>query len=506
MLLPVLMAGGSGTRLWPLSRSQYPKQFLRLVGDHTMLQATALRAAALPGVVAPLAICGDQHRFIVAEQLQEAGIRGAAIVLEPQGRNTAPVAAVAAHYAKQAHGRDAVVFLMAADHVIPDQRSFETAVRIAVAAAAEGRIVTFGVKPTRPETGYGYIQAGKALKSRAREILAFVEKPNLETAQRYVKEGNYLWNSGMFVFRADTMLAELERLEPAMSAAARESLEKANRDLDFVRLDPEAFARTRADSIDYAVMEKTRSAAIVELDAGWDDVGSWSFLDTQPKDANGNVTRGDVLLEDARSNLVHASSRLVALAGVNDQIVVETADAVLITTRDRAQDVKKIVAKLQAMKRVEADSHPRVYRPWGWYETTTLGERFQVKRIMVKPGQKLSLQMHHHRAEHWVVVQGTARVTCGDRAFLLREDQSTYIPLGEKHRLENPGKVPLELIEVQSGPYLGEDDIVRFDDIYGRTAAHPSAIKRMPKHKLQKPGHKEKRPKRRPRRSPKKKG
>ena len=522
MLLPVLMAGGSGTRLWPLSRSQYPKQFLKLVGEHTLLQSTALRATSLRDVLPPLAICGDQHRFIVAEQLREAGIAKPAIVLEPQGRNTAPVAAVAAHYAREKHGAKTLVFLMAADHVIPDQAAFAAAVEIAAGAARDGRIVTFGIKPTRPETGFGYIKQGAPLESSggkpgargkpggAYEIAAFVEKPDLETAQGYLRQGGYCWNAGMFLFRADALLAELQRLEPATSAAAQEALAKANRDLDFVRLDVEAFARTRANSIDYAIMEKTRAAALVPLDAGWDDVGSWSFLDSQPKDAQGNVTRGDVLLEDAHNNLVHASGRLVALAGVDNQIVVETADAVLVTTRERAQDVKKIVARLQAQKRSEADLHPRVYRPWGWYETAALGGRFQVKRIMVKAGQKLSLQMHHHRAEHWVVVQGTARVTCGERVFLLHEDQSTYIPLGEKHRLENPGKVPLELIEVQSGAYLGEDDIVRFEDVYGRISAHAATdeaarraakSKRMPKKQLKhQEAHKEKRPARRKRR------
>ena len=507
MILPVLMAGGSGTRLWPLSRSQYPKQFLALTGERTLLQGTALRAAALPDVLPPLVICGEQHRFIVAEQLREAGIRGGGIVLEPEGRNTAPVAAVAAHYALEKHGPDTLVFLMAADHVIPDQAAFVAAVHAAATAAKSGRIVSFGIKPTRPETGFGYIRSGSALTPGAFEIAAFVEKPALAKAQSYLQEGGYWWNGGMFLFRADTLLAELKRLEPAMSQAAQESLRKAARDLDFVRLDAGSFRKARADSIDYAVMEKTKSAALVPLDAGWDDVGSWSFLDTQPKDAQGNVARGDVLLEDSRNNLVHAGARLVALEGVSDHIVVETSDAVLITTRERAQDVKKIVARLQALKRVEADSHPRVYRPWGWYETAALGERFQVKRIRVKAGQKLSLQMYHHRAEHWVVVQGTARVTCGEKVFLLREDQSTYIPLGSKHRLENPGKLPLELIEVQSGGYLGEDDIVRFEDVYGRIAAHgPEArtqapkTKRMPKKSQKKSGLKEKRPARRKRR------
>jgi mannose-1-phosphate guanylyltransferase/mannose-6-phosphate isomerase len=484
MILPVLLAGGSGTRLWPLSRSQYPKQFLALSGEHTLLQSTALRAAALPAALPPLVVCNEAHRFIVAEQLREVGTRGATIVLEPEGRNTAPAAAVAAHYAIEKHGPETLVFLMAADHVIPDQNAFVAAVEVAARVAQAGRIVSFGIRPTRPETGFGYMKAGSPLLSGghgpsadggAYRIAAFVEKPQLDKAQKFLSEGGYYWNGGMFLFRADVLLEELQRLEPAMYEATRESLHKARRDLDFVRLDAAAFKQARADSIDYAVMEKTRSAALVPLDAGWDDVGSWAFLDTQPKDAQGNVARGDVLLEDARNNLVHAGSRLVALAGVNDLIVVETQDAVLVTNRESAQDVKKIVARLQALKRSEADTHPRVYRPWGWYETTSLGERFQVKHIMVKAGQRLSLQMHHHRAEHWVVVRGTALVTCGAREYLLHEDQSTYVPLGETHRLENPGKLPLELIEVQSGPYLGEDDIVRFDDIYGRIATNKPA-------------------------------
>lgn len=470
ILVPVMLAGGSGTRLWPLSREQHPKQFLKLIGDQTLLQGTALRARNLPGVVPPLAICGDRHRFIVAEQLQEAGISGAQIMLEPEGRNTAPAAAVVAHYVAEKHGPDALVFLMAADHVIPDQAAFESAVRAACELAAQGRIVTFGITPTRPETGYGYMKVAKPLGA-GYTIAAFVEKPALDKAEAYLQEGGYYWNGGMFLFRAQTFLDELKKFEAPMHAAAAESLHKAQRDLDFVRLDKESFSRCRSESIDYAVMEKTQKAALVPLDAGWDDVGSWTFLGTLPKDAQGNVARGDVWLSEAQGNLVHAESRLVALAGVKDHIVVETADAVLVTTQDRAQDVKKIVAALKAKKRPEADDHPRVFRPWGSYETVALAERFQVKRIVVKPGHKLSLQMHHHRAEHWIVVKGTARVTCGEKSFLLHEDQSTYIPLGEKHRLENPGKTPLELIEVQSGSYLGEDDIVRFEDVYGRTGS-----------------------------------
>ena len=467
-ILPVLLAGGSGTRLWPLSREQYPKQFLKLVGDHTLLQQTALRASQLPKILPPLAVCGDRHRFIVAEQLSDAGIVGAKVMLEPEGRNTAPAAAVAAHYASQQHGPNTLVFIMAADHVIPDQAAFAAAVSIASETAAAGHIVTFGIQPTGPETGYGYIKAGARLDTGAQQIAAFVEKPSLEKAEAFLREGGYYWNGGMFLFRAGDFLDELARLEPEMHQASKQTLDAAKQDLDFIRLDTDTFRRCRSDSIDYAVMEKTRKSALVPLDAGWDDVGSWSFLAKQPKDAEGNVVRGDVLLEDSQNNVVHASHRLVALEGVHGHVVVETSDAVLVTTPDRAQDVKKIVARLKALKRPEAVDHPKVYRPWGSYETVALAERFQVKRITVKPGQKLSLQKHHHRAEHWVVVKGTAQVTCGDKVFLLHEDQSTYIPLGEKHRLENPGNIPLELIEVQSGAYLGEDDIVRFDDVYGR--------------------------------------
>lgn len=470
-LVPCLLAGGSGTRLWPLSREQFPKQFLALDGPHTLLQNTALRAAGLPGATAPLAICGEQHRFIVAEQLREAGIAGGTVLLEPEGRNTAPAAACAAHWAQEKYGPEAMVFLMAADHVIPDQAAFAAAVAAAVKAAQQERIVTFGIQPTHPETGFGYIRAGAALGDGAYAIDAFVEKPPRSRAEAFLAEGGYYWNGGMFLFRADVFLSELRRFEPEMDMQCLQALARSARDIDFVRLDSASFKQARNESIDYAVMEKTDRAALVPLDAGWNDVGSWSFLETLPQDARGNVARGDVVLEDSEGSLVHASSRLVAMVGVKDQIVVETPDAVLVTTRSRAQDVKKIVQTLKAAKRSEATSHARVYRPWGWYETIAMADRFQVKRIQVKPGEKLSLQMHHHRAEHWVVVHGTARVTCGERVFLLSEDQSTYIPLGTTHRLENPGKVPLEIIEVQSGAYLGEDDIVRFEDVYGRTPA-----------------------------------
>ncbi|WP_240783549.1 mannose-1-phosphate guanylyltransferase/mannose-6-phosphate isomerase [Stenotrophobium rhamnosiphilum] len=466
----MFLAGGSGTRLWPLSRDQYPKQFLKLLGDKTLLQDTALRAQGLDGVEPPIALCGDKHRFIVAEQLLEIGLGGATIILEPEGRNTAPAAAVAAHFVAEKYGADALLLLMPADQVIRDVVRFKDAVRAATKVAADGKIVTFGIVPTRPEIGFGYMQAGNSLEGGAFVIDRFVEKPNAETAQAYINAGAYFWNGGMFMFKASSFLEEMKEFEPATFDASAESVTRSRRDLDFVRLDPDSFRRTRAESIDYAVMEKTRKAAMIPLDAGWDDVGSWQFLEHLTKDSAGNVCRGDVLLESASNNLVHAESRLVTLAGVDNHIVIETQDAVLVTTRDRVQDVKKIVAQLGALKRTEAQEHPRVYRPWGSYETIALGERFQVKRIIVKPGCKLSLQMHHHRAEHWIVVKGTAQVTCGEKVFLLGEDQSTYIPLGEKHRLENPGTSSLELIEVQSGSYLGEDDIVRFEDVYGRVS------------------------------------
>ena len=470
-IVPVLLAGGSGTRLWPLSREQHPKQFLKLMGERSLLQDTALRVQGLDHALPPIALCGDKHRFIVAEQMLEAGIVGTAVILEPEVRNTAPAAAVAAHYVADRYDAQTLLLLMPADQVITDQEAFRKAVRVAMYAAVSGQIVTFGIRPTRAETGFGYMKSGAELGQGAWTVDSFVEKPDLEHAQAFVDAGDHWWNGGMFLFQAGVFLDELEKFEPDTCLAAREALSLSRRDLDFVRLDGPAFARTRATSIDYAVMERTDKAALVPLDAGWDDVGSWRFLDKLPKDAHGNVIRGDVLLDAANNNLVHAQSRLVALVGVDDHIVIETQDAVLVTTRARVQEVKHIVAQLGAAKRSEAAEHPQIYRPWGTYESIGAGARFQVKRIIVKPGRKLSLQMHHHRAEHWIVVKGTAQVTCADRIFLLHEDQSTYIPLGTRHRLENPGLIPLELIEVQSGPYLGEDDIVRFEDVYGRVEA-----------------------------------
>jgi mannose-1-phosphate guanylyltransferase/mannose-6-phosphate isomerase len=470
-LLPVLMAGGSGTRLWPLSRELYPKQLLKLTGDRSLLQNTALRARKIPDSLPPVVICGEQHRFLVAEQLREVGLGDATLVLEPEGRNTAPAAIIAALLAKQKHGAGTQVFLMSADQAVARDDAFVRAVQ-AARPAATGRIVTFGIKPTRPETGYGYLKAGKPLKGvkAAREVAAFVEKPDAKKAARFLKAGGYYWNGGLFLFEARQLLAEVQRLEPAMLAACEQALAKAKRDADFIRLDAQAFRQVRKESIDYAVMEKTPAIALVPLDAGWDDVGTWSFLgNLPPTDKRGkNFTHGDVWLQDVKNSLIHAEGRLVAAVGVENQIVVETRDAVLVTTRAHAQDVKKIVESLKASKRPETENHPKVYRPWGWYDSIANAPGFQVKRIGVNPGQKLSLQMHHKRAEHWIVVKGTAKVTIDDKVFDLAENQSCFIPLGSKHRLENTTREPIELVEVQCGSYLGEDDIVRFEDVYGR--------------------------------------
>lgn len=470
-IVPVLMAGGSGTRLWPLSRTNYPKQFLQLRGEHTLLQDAALRAAAIRASAPPLVVCGNAHRFIVAEQLLQAGIEESTILLEPEGRNTAPAAAVAAHHVAATYGDQALLLLMPADQIVTDEEAFAEAVRLASETAMQGRIVAFGVRPTRAETGFGYIRQGAPLAPGVWTLDAFVEKPDAARAQAFLDSGDHFWNGGMYLFRADSFLAELLRLEPELFAATLESFELCSHDLDFLRLDAKAFGRARPVSIDYAVMEHTALGALVPLDAGWNDVGTWRFLDDRPKDAEGNTTSGDVIFEDAHNNSVYAHSRLVTLAGVDDHVVVETEDAILITRREREDDLRALVARLSASKRAETIEHRQVYRPWGSYESIGEGTRFQVKRIIVQPNRTLSLQQHYHRAEHWVVVRGTARVTCDERVFLLHEDQSTYIPLGHKHRLENPGRIPLELIEVQSGPYLGEDDIVRFQDSYGRAEA-----------------------------------
>lgn len=466
LLIPVILSGGSGTRLWPLSRESHPKQFLPLLGDRSLLQMTFLRLQGLPGADAPLVVANEEHRFLVAEQLRLVGAKPSALILEPVGRNTAPAIAVAALKAIDT-GEDPVLLVLPSDHVISDEEGFRKAVLAALPAAEAGSLVTFGIVPTAAETGYGYIDAGPG--EGVRPVLRFVEKPDLDTAVTYVASGRYFWNSGMFAFRASRYLEELGKTQPKMLELARQSLAKATRDADFLRLDRESFAACPADSIDYAVMEKTDRAAVLPIDVGWNDVGSWSALwSVVEQDGQGNVHRGDVLARDCRNTLAISDKRLVALIGLSDLVVVDTDDAVLVAHKDRVQEVKEIVATLKAGKRPQASWHRKVYRPWGSYDGIDSGDRFQVKRIIVKPGAALSLQMHHHRAEHWIVVKGTAQVTCGEKVFLLGENESTFIPLGSKHRLENPGRQPLELIEVQSGSYLGEDDIVRYDDVYGR--------------------------------------
>ncbi|MEZ5576910.1 MAG: mannose-1-phosphate guanylyltransferase/mannose-6-phosphate isomerase [Candidatus Competibacteraceae bacterium] len=469
MIVPVILSGGSGTRLWPLSREAYPKQFLPLVDQNTMLQNTALRLAGLADVAAPLVVCNQEHRFMVAEQMRSAGVRPAAVVLEPVGRNTAPAVAVAALHAQGA-GDDPILLVLPSDHVIADIAGFQAAVRRVVPHAEAGRLITFGIVPTAPESGYGYIKAGTPLDDSGIGVVErFVEKPDVATAQTYLESGHYYWNSGMFMFRASAFLAELERFAPAMLAACQQALATEQADRDFLWLGPEAFAACSKDSIDYAVMEKTAHAVVMPLAVGWNDVGSWTALwEVGQRDAGGNIERGDVINIDTRDSYIDAASRLVATVGVEHLVVVETADAVLVASKDRVQEVKAIVDQLKASRRPEGSMHRKVYRPWGCYDSIDLDARFQVKRIMVRPGACISAQMHHHRAEHWVVVSGTARVHRGNEEFLLTENQSTYIPVGVQHRLTNPGKIPLEIIEVQSGSYLGEDDIVRFEDVYGR--------------------------------------
>lgn len=463
-IVPVILSGGSGTRLWPLSREAYPKQFLPLVGDDTMLQATWKRVASIAGA-APIVVANQEHRFMAAEQLRECKVLPQALILEPVGRNTAPAIAIAALQAL-ANGDDALLLVLPSDHVVRNEAAFHAAVKQAAVAAEAGKLVTFGIVPTAPETGYGYIKA--AAGEGVRAVDRFVEKPDLATAEQYVASGEYFWNSGMFLFKASRYLKELEALQPAILAACRQALDKAARDNDFIRLDAEAFAASPNDSIDYAVMEKTADAAVVPLDAEWNDVGSWSALwEVSDKDADGNACHGDVIALDCKDSYAYGN-RLIAMVGLQDIVVVETDDAVFVGHKDRVQDVKEIVGQIKRDGRSEAAAHRKVYRPWGAYDSIDNGARFQVKRITVKPGATLSLQMHHHRAEHWIVVSGTAEVTRGDEVILLSENQSTYIPLGVTHRLKNPGKLPLELIEVQSGSYLGEDDIVRFEDSYGR--------------------------------------
>jgi mannose-1-phosphate guanylyltransferase/mannose-1-phosphate guanylyltransferase/mannose-6-phosphate isomerase len=468
MIFPVILSGGSGSRLWPLSRESFPKQLLPLTGPRTMLQETALRVAD-PGLFHPVMVVANaEHRFVIAEQLREAGVRAPTIVLEPVPRNTAPAVAAAALIAAEADP-EALILVMPADHAAPDVKAFVAAVRAGAPAARDGALVLFGIQPDSAATGYGYIRAGEALKGAARRVEAFVEKPDQATAESYLADGRYSWNSGIFLLPARSVVAELETHAPAVVAAVREALAQAKKDMDFLRLDPEAFARSPSISIDYAVMEKTACAAVVPSTFAWSDVGAWSALwKLAGRDAAENVEIGDTLAVDTHRSYLRSEGPLIAAVGVEDLIVVATPDAVLVADRRRDQDVKTVVERLRASNHATAIQTRRVYRPWGWYEGVDAGERFQVKRIQVNPGQKLSLQKHFHRAEHWVVVNGTAEVHLDGEQKLLGENESVYIPLGSTHRLGNPGKVPLNLIEVQSGAYLGEDDIVRFEDVYAR--------------------------------------
>jgi mannose-1-phosphate guanylyltransferase/mannose-6-phosphate isomerase len=474
MIIPVILSGGSGSRLWPVSREMYPKQLLPLVSQSTMLQETVQRLRGIDGIAQPLVVCNEDHRFMVAEQLRSIGSAASVIMLEPFGRNTAPAVALAALETLAAQS-DALLLILPADHVITDVAAFQQACQAATAYAQQGKLVTFGITPHAPETGYGYIQKGAQLpppqaSAAAFGVERFVEKPDQPTAEQYLQSGSYLWNSGMFLFSAQRYLDELEKFAPDMVAACRDAHAKAVKDQDFLRLDADSFARCPSDSIDYAVMEKTDAAAVIPLDAGWSDVGSWSALwEIAAHDDAGNSVKGDTILHNARNCFVSAGSRLVAVVGMDNCVIVETSDAVLVADKDKVQEVKQIVNHLKRDNRPEAVNHQTVYRPWGSYQSIDAAERFQVKRITVKPGASLSLQMHHHRAEHWVVVSGTAKVVTGNQETILSENQSTYIPLGVTHRLENPGVIPLELIEVQSGSYLGEDDIVRFEDVYGRS-------------------------------------
>lgn len=468
MITPVILCGGSGTRLWPLSRELYPKQLLPLVDQQTMLQNTAQRLSGIGGLAPLIAVSNEEHRFLLAEQLREINAQVAGILLEPVGRNTAPAVAVAALFA-MSHGDDPLLLVLPADHAMQNPSAFRQAVERAVPFAELGKLITFGVVPTGPETGYGYIKAGEELGAGGCHVERFVEKPDRDTAEQMLADGGYYWNSGMFLFKASVYLKELEQYRPDILEACRKTMDAAEQSYDFVRLGKAAFMECPGDSIDYAVMEKTPDAVVIPLDAGWSDVGSWSSLhEAVGPDQQGNVLSGDVLIHDVQGCYITSNHRLVAAVGLQDHIIVETADAVLVAQRDKVQDVKAIVQQLNAAGRPETLHHRRVTRPWGAYESIDASDRFQVKRITVVPGASLSLQLHHHRAEHWIVVSGTAKITRGDETFVLSENESTYIPLGVVHRLANPGKIPLELIEVQSGSYLGEDDIVRLDDTYGR--------------------------------------
>lgn len=494
-IVPVVLSGGSGTRLWPLSRELYPKQLLPLTGERTMIQNTVTRLEEIADLGPPLIVCNESHRFMVAEQMRLINVRPSAVLLEPVGRNTAPAVAIAALQVMKG-GKDPILLVLPADHVIKNVTAFSSAVTEGARLAENGSLITFGIVPDKPETGYGYIKKGKEVKDKIKvevkvkskkdssithnsspvtafTVERFEEKPDPAKAKKFVSSGEYLWNSGMFMFRASRYIEELKRFAPDILSACRKTIKGSVRDLDFTRLDQKTFAACRSDSIDYAVMEKTDSAIVIPLDAGWSDIGSWSALwEVLEKDKDGNAVSGDVIMQDVSNSFIYAGNRLVAAVGVKDHIIIETADAVLVAEKDKAQEVKNIVAHLKTQKRDEVLLHRRVNRPWGTYESIDCADRFQVKRITVNPGARLSLQKHHHRAEHWIVVKGTARITKDNEEMTVTENESTYIPLGTVHRLENPGKIPLELIEVQSGSYLGEDDIERFDDRYGRKGSN----------------------------------
>lgn len=476
-ITPVVLLGGSGTRLWPVSRKNHPKQFLNLTGDQTLLQATLSRLDGIEILDSSIVLCNEEHRFTTAEQLTEMKRKLGDIILEPVGKNTAPAVAIAALRAMQKHD-DALLLVLPADHVIRDTTAFHSAIQTASVAAMNDNLVTFGIVPSKPETGYGYVKRGEVINDTSLpndslyKVAQFVEKPDLETAESYVNSGDYYWNSGMFLFKASVFIDELETFNPEMIACCKTALDKSKHDLDFIRLDKESFISCPSDSIDYAVMEKTSRAVTVPLDAGWNDVGSWDALwEIEEKSTEGNVLRGDVLTHDSNNCLVRAENKLVTLVGVDNLVVIETKDAVLVAAKDKVQDVKEIVQKLHSELRSEVELHREVYRPWGKYDGVDEGERFQVKRITVKAGQSTSMQMHYHRAEHWIIVSGMAEITCGDKTFMCAENQSAFIPQGSMHRIANPGKLPMEMIEVQTGSYLGEDDIVRFDDQYGRSGS-----------------------------------